>query len=158
MLGMILEMLDQSGNSWMIVVDWKIDRRQSCRPQLNVLEVDGVLPDPLRPAGRLALVDGNAEVDVAWVVIRFLPRESSSGLRLEDCNISEYTPKGKNNKEARCQQSVCIFLACLLRVFFPLYPFWAARSCYMSSIVTAQWSFALKPIFAQKVQLSFWVT
>ena len=80
MLGMILEMLDESGDSGMVVVDGEVNRRQGGRPQLDVLEVDGVLPDPLRASGRLALVDGHAQVDVARLVVGHLPGEGRAGL------------------------------------------------------------------------------
>ena len=80
MLGMILEMLDESGDSGMVVVDGEVNWRQGGRPQLDVLEVDGVLPDPLRAAGRLALVDGHAQVDVARLVVSHLSGEGRAGL------------------------------------------------------------------------------
>lgn len=81
MLGMLMEMLDKSRDSSMVIIDRQIDGWQCGRSQLDVFEVNRVLPDPLGPASRLALVDGDAEVNVSRLVVSFLTSESCSGLR-----------------------------------------------------------------------------
>ena len=91
MLGMILEMLDESGDFGVVVVDGEVNRGQGGGPELDVLEVDGVLSDPLRATGRLALVDGHAQVDVTGLVVRHLPGEGRPGLE-EGCYIVVINP------------------------------------------------------------------
>jgi hypothetical protein len=52
--------------------------------------VDDVFADPLGPASGLALVDGDAEVDVARLVVSHLPGKGGPGLKILILILPEY--------------------------------------------------------------------
>lgn len=54
--------------------------------------MDDVFADPLGPASGLALVDGDAEVDVARLVVSHLPGKGGPGLKIFNFLYSQSIP------------------------------------------------------------------